>query len=85
MNQQSKQILIVIVVLCLGMLIAAFIWQGDSLYSGAYAPMVEQSNDRKAIEKHIEDQEAPPSVEPQAPGFKERDIDKQKGNGFNTY
>jgi uncharacterized protein YxeA len=85
MTKRGKLILIVIVMFCLGILVASFFWHSDTLYSGAYAPMVQKSLERQEAERVRKKETGETSDEPQAPGFKEKDIDRQKGSGFSTY
>lgn len=85
MGKTGKLIIFVIVVFCLGILIASFFWRDNTIYSGAYAPMVEKAQARKAAELERQKQSGEASEEPHAKGFREKDIDRQKGNGFSTY
>lgn len=83
MSKSLKLTLIVIILVMLGLVIANAFWHGDSLYKGAYAPIVEKSQLRQQEERQSDAEDH--SDEPQAPGFKEKDIDRQRGDGFSTY
>jgi hypothetical protein len=83
MNKKTLNlILFIFIVFAIAMVVASAYWQGDSLYKGAYAPIVEKSRERQ---KAAEGEDAPPSEQPDAYGFKEKDIDRQKGDRFSTY
>lgn len=83
MSKNLKLILIVIALFMAAMVIASMLWHGDNLYKGAYAPMVEKSQLRQQEGRQSNGDEH--SDQPQAPGFKEKDIDRQHGDGFSTY
>ena len=76
-----KLIVFVLVLFAIGMVLASLSWQGDTIYSGAYAPMVEKSLKRKQAEQL----DSPKSEQPDAMGLKEREINRQKGDRFSTY
>jgi hypothetical protein len=83
MNKKTiKLILFVFIVFAIAMVLTSAYWQGDSLYKGAYAPLVEKSRERQQA---TEGDSVPPSEQPDAHGFKERDIERQKGDRFSTY
>lgn len=85
MTKQTKLIIMVVVLFCVGLIVASCFWHGDSIYSGAYAPMVEKSMQRQQAEVDRKKADGEASDEPQAPGFKEKDINRQHGDGFSTY
>lgn len=85
MTKQTKLILMVVVLFCVGLIIASCFWKGDSIYSGAYAPMVQKSLERQQDELDRKKSAGEASDEPQAKGFKEKDIDREHGEGFSTY
>jgi hypothetical protein len=53
-------------------------------YEGPWRQQVEARAEREAQIKALS-QDAPPSVEPTAPGFKEKDIEKQQGDRFSVH
>jgi len=81
MSKQVKLLLFVLILFAIGLVVASVFWQGDTIYSGAYAPIVKRAQQRKLQA----DQENGHSEQPDAPGFKEKDIDRQKGDGYATY
>ena len=89
MTKKLKLILIIIALFLIGMVFASIFWHGDNLYKGAYAPMVEKSQLRQQEERPAQNDQNDGhdgySDQPQAPGFKEKDIERQRGDGFSTY
>lgn len=92
MNKQEKLILFYVGLFCLLIVLVSFFWRSDQYYSNAYAPMVEKSNrDRAIVEKNKETERrsggysARESQQPLPSGFRERDIEKSRGDRFSTY
>jgi hypothetical protein len=87
LDQKSRLLLIGIMLLVCGLLAVCLLWRGDNLYSGAYSPMVEKSLQRQGASGTGEgqNQKEKQSDQPQAPGFREKDINRQHGEGFSTY
>ncbi|WP_303673527.1 hypothetical protein [Vampirovibrio chlorellavorus] len=88
MTQQEKLILFYVGLFCLAVVIISFAWRSDSYYSNAYTPVVEKSNRNKAIEaqnRKMDGQSGSDSNQPNAAGFREKDIDKNRGERFSTY
>ncbi|MBY0403290.1 MAG: hypothetical protein K2X66_05280 [Cyanobacteria bacterium] len=53
-------------------------WKENSIYIKPYAAIVEKR-------QQLEDSEAKPSEQPVAPGFKESEINKVRGDRYSTY
>jgi hypothetical protein len=85
LDQKSRLLLIGMMLLVCGLLAVCLLWRGDNLYSGAYSPMVEKSLQRQGTGGSGERQKDEESDQPQAPGFREKDINRQHGEGFSTY
>ncbi len=88
MTKQEKLILFYVGLFCVAVVIISFAWRSDSYYSDAYSPIVEKSNQNKAIEaenRKMSGQFGSDSDQPSAAGFREKDIDKSKGDRFSTY
>lgn len=88
MSRQEKLILLYVGLFCLTVVLVAFFWRSDQYYSNAYAPVVEKAERNRAI---IEENRrgsgygGGSSGQPAAAGFRERDIEKNKGDRFSTY
>lgn len=92
MSRQEKLILFYVGLFCLTVVLVAFFWRSDQYYSSAYAPVVERSVRNRAIMEENRRNEGGgsgytnyDSRQPAAAGFRERDIDKNKGDRFSTY
>lgn len=80
MSKQEKLILFYVGLFCIALAIISYVWQSDQYYSNAYTPVVEKARLERAIR---EDEQS--SKQPAPAGFREKDIDKNRGNGFSTY
>lgn len=88
MTKHEKLILFYVGLFCLAVVIISFAWRSDSYYSNAYSPVVEKSNQNRAIEaqnRKIAEKNGDYSDQPSAAGFREKDIDKSQGDRFSTY
>lgn len=82
MSKTGKLLVFILIIFSIGLVLASIYWHGDTLYQGAYAPIVEKSQQRKQADQQ---DDGGSSNQPTPPGFKERDIDRQKGDRFATY
>ncbi len=96
MSKQEKLILIYVGLFCATLIVLAFLWRSDKYYSNAYAPIVEKSERNKAIIEqnrrteqarysNSDSQGSGTSSQPRPAGFREQDIDKNRGDRFSTY
>ena len=83
MKKQLKLLLVIMVAFFIGLVVMSFFWRDDNTYKNAYTPMVEKSLERQKENSQERDEDS--SVEPHAPGFREKDIDRQHGDRFSTY
>lgn len=83
MSKQGKWLLFSLLLVFTGLAIVSAFWHKDPYFSGAYTPMVEKSQARKRLQES--NSATPPSEQPNAMGFAEKDIEKQKGNRYATY
>lgn len=92
MSRQEKLILVYVGLFCLGLLLLTFFWSSNKYYSNAYTPIVEKSRRDRAIveqnrrnEEQAGDSSSRSSDQPTPAGFRERDIEKNRGDRFSTY
>lgn len=93
MSRQEKLILFYVGLFCAALVLISLFWNADKYYSNAYSPIVEKANrDRAIIEQNRRNEEragnssgGQDSEQPSPAGFKERDIEKNRGNRFSTY
>lgn len=92
MTRQEKLILFYVGIFCAALVLISLFWNADKYYSGAYTPVVEKANRDRAIieqnrrnEERAGDSSGQDSQQPNPAGFKERDIEKNRGNRFSTF
>jgi hypothetical protein len=85
LSRQDKLILFCVSLFCIGLVIVTFVWNSNKYYTGAYSPIVKRSiENRKEIEAYRK-AHGESSDQPSAPGFREKDIKKERGRGYSTY
>lgn len=92
MSRQEKLILFYVGLFCTALVLISFFWNADKYYTNAYAPVVEKANrDRGIIEQNKRNEARAggssdqSSRQPTPAGFKERDMEKNRGDRFSTF
>jgi len=71
----------------LGLWIIGSVWNADRFFTGAYQPVFKKAEERRALEREIRKRQNPEadSQQPRAPGMREADIEKTRGEGYSVY
>ena len=86
MSRQEKLFLLIVALICMALIAAVFFANQKTYYSDAYTPMVENSrHNHDIMEQNRKNRPKVYESEPSAAGFKESEIDKNKGSRFSTY
>lgn len=83
MRFELRFILIGVGLLVLLGLLLSFYWNANHYFTGAYSTVIQSNSPAPQDESSGSDNA--PSSQPHPAGFSERDIEKQRGNGYATY
>lgn len=87
MSPQSKFVIFCIILGFIAFAMISSTWNANSFFASAYRPVIEESAQRQEAAQRARDGKDPskPSSEPHAPGFKEGEIEKERGHRYATY
>ena len=79
-KQKEQFMLFCILLLFIGILVILTFWNANGFFTEAYSPIVEDANARQTVRKKTVESE-----QPRPAGFKEKEIEKRRGDRFATY